>query len=706
MNKLLIKPNQATFAKAQEVIGLFDQAKGIMKSSPAMVSKLAKNIKTIQPAIPRFFESPNQISSYFAEGEYDLTSLFKLMKHEAYFMKAVQKKLSLLMKSGVGIKSENDEMTKYMEARFMMMQLQTGISLTHLVKQISMYLLVCSNAWVVKVRDKDCEVAHSYDLDGKEQAPVVGLFIPHPTTIKPRFKYKQKGKYYEMVLDKWIYLSVRRGIVKEFEPEDVVHFTLYKEDGMVFGTPDVLPVVDDIRTLRKIEEDVQLLIYRDLFPILHYKVENPSMVDHVMQTSELDKAKQDLQSILQDGGIATDARHTIEYVGNSSKGLDAKDYLKYFQERVFSGLGVSATDMGMGNEISGNTANSMSKSLTDIVRFIQQEIAEQFSEKILLEFALQSPIENSLYPENLPKLVFTEIDLEWQIRKENHHADLFQKNVIDVNEARKAMGREDFTEENFNQTHHGLYEKPAQDAEIDLAHKQVEVGAAKTITQIKHKASTARKKDPMKRSAADRDSIKAAKSNSNIVKSQRDSLDIEESISLQDEFRAIMDKVDHANDARKRMDIIMASKCTYDKIKANMLDKIHDGMEAAAKDLELTDYEDKVMHNIFAPLDKIRDEVVDSIYKDSTNLNRATARVATANRTEQNRAYNYGYALTCVNNNHNKFIIYSDFNDVAADSSEYLGKELTLNLRNIVQEIPPFRPNSRLKIRVITETEA
>lgn len=697
---LTFTPSLKTIQKTTNYIKVLDEAQGMLKSSPNTVSKLAKNLKTINPAIPRYFESPNQISSYFAEGEYDLTSLFKLLKHEAYFMKTVQKKLALLMKSGIGIKSDNDEVAKYMDSRFMMMQLQTGISLSHLVKQIAFYLLVCSNCWIVKVRDKDCPVAQSYEIDGKEMHPVVGYFLAHPTTIKPRFKYIQRGKYFEMVLDKWIYLSVRRGIIKEFDPEDVVHFTLWKEDGMVFGTPELIPVIDDIRTLRKVEEDIQLLIYRDLFPIIHYKIENPGMIDHVIGQSELDKAKQDLERIMQDGGIATDARHEIEYVGNRSSGLDATNYLKYFQERVFAGLGVSAADMGLGQDISGNTANSMSKALTDIVRYIQQEIAEQFTEKVLTELAIQSGIENCLFPENMPKLEFTEIDIEWQIRKENHHADLFNKGVLTVNEARKATGRQDMSDEDFEETQHGLYEKPLAEAELELGHKQVEVGAAKTIQQIKHKASAARKKAPEKRSAADKDIIKSAKSNSNIVKSHRDSLETYDSLSLQDEFRQALE-TETDNKAERKLNTSIAANLAYDRIKANMLSKMKDGMEDAAKDLGLDKYDDKIMHNIFEPLDKIKDSIVNMITKDPNSANKAAARVGSANRTEQTRSYNYGYALVCLQNDHSKLSVYSNFEDIASDSSEHIGKELDINHGNILSSIPPYRPNSRLRVKII-----
>jgi hypothetical protein len=286
--ELYIKPSGDSFKKANTAIRLLDATSGPMSApkpnlpvmkepetptTAPMVSKLTKNIRTIDTPIPRYFEAPNQINSWYAEGEYDLVAIFKMLKHEAYFLKATQKKLALLTKSGFSITSDDDEITEYMNNRWTMMFLQTGISFERIIRQLSYYLIACSNAFVIKVRDDDCQFASSFTKDGKEVKPIVGLFMPHPTTMKAKLKVVKDPKFkaYKMIIDKWIHTN-RRGVMRLFEPEDVSHFTLFKEDGMILGCPEVIPVIDDIRTLRKIEEDIQLLIYRDLFPVIHYKV--------------------------------------------------------------------------------------------------------------------------------------------------------------------------------------------------------------------------------------------------------------------------------------------------------------------------------------------------------------------------------------------------------------------------------------------------
>jgi len=699
--ELFIKPSKETFSSAKALIKLMDESNNGTTAPPntaPMVSKLAKNIKQIKSPVPRYFEHAGQLNSYYSEAEYDLVSVYKLYKAESYFLKAVQKKVGLLCKSGYSIRSEDEEITKYMDGRFKMMFMQTGVSLESLVKQIAFHLTVCSNAFLIKSRDPNCEFAEEYSIDGKAQHPVVGLFVAHPTAMKPRFRVEQdKGPgptKFRYVLWKWVHTN-RRGQFRLFDPEDVVHFRVLHEEGMVFGMPEVVPVIDDIRTLRKIEEDIQLLLYRDLFPIIHYTVETPTVIDHGSGLTELDQAKHDIERIVQDGGIATDSRHKIEYVGNKGNGIDAAPYLTYFQGRVFTGLGVAPVDMGIGTQISGETGNSMSKQVVDAVKFIQHEIINQFNEKILVELGLQSPFGAQIFEQGkMPVLHFEEIDLEWQIRKENHHADLFTKGVKTVDEARHTMGHEPLSEEEIKRTQHGLYEKDMEEKKlahtIDLDHKKLE-----------QKASVDAEKLTIQRQAK-KDSVKKTGSNSNITKSARrkhkDS--IEESIDIQDVFKLALEDIDTKSNTQRKLDIVITAKCVYDAIKNNMVESMRDGMEAAAKDLGIDSYNTDIEHDIFGALNRIRDNVVELVYNDSKSVNRAAARIATANKTEQTRAYNYGYGLVCVNNMHQDFIVYSDFEDVAADSTEFLGKEITLNKTNIVGAVPPFRPNSRLKIKV------
>jgi len=339
---------------------------------------------------------------------------------------------------------------------------------------------------------------------------------------------------------------------------------------------------------------------------------------------------------------------------------------------------------------------------------VQQDIAEQFKRMVLTELMMQSPfpLEEVFAPENEVSMKFEEVDIEWKVRTENHQADLFQKGVKTIDEVRNHMGMADFTDEHLDRTHHGLYEKPMQEAELDLGHKQVEVGAAKTVKQIQQKASTARKKPAEKRSAADRDSIKAAGTNSNIVKHKDEQqLSLLDAITIQEQFVKLYDTVKDKPMAEKKLTLMLGTKILYDNIKKDMAGKIREGAAAASKDLGIELSGLSIEHNIFEPLDKLRDSVIDMVCKDEKTINRAAVRISTANRTEQNRSYNYGYSLTCLNNKINTVTIVGELDDLSDESMQHVGTEIKLSNRGLVSQIPPFHPNSKLKIKAKIDNE-
>jgi capsid protein len=44
----------------------------------------------------------------------------------------------------------------------------------------------------------------------------------------------------------------------EWKPEDMVHIYFSRKRGLTFGTPLCYPVIDDIKALRKIEQNIEI----------------------------------------------------------------------------------------------------------------------------------------------------------------------------------------------------------------------------------------------------------------------------------------------------------------------------------------------------------------------------------------------------------------------------------------------------------------
>jgi hypothetical protein len=98
--------------------------------------------------------------------------------------------------------------------------------------------------------------------------------------------------------------------------------------------------------------------------------------------------------------------------------------------------------------INGNTANratsdNMSRNLVDSVKDIQRTVESQFSDFVINELLLESTYGSDVLNEEYRvQLKFKEIDLDYQIKKEAHYADQFNKNVISQHEARLGAGRQ------------------------------------------------------------------------------------------------------------------------------------------------------------------------------------------------------------------------------------------------------------------------
>jgi hypothetical protein len=373
-------------------------------------------------------------------------------------------------------------------------------------------------------------------------------------------------------------------------------------------------------------------------------------------------------------------------------------------------------------------AQEASKALMDTVKFLQQELSRQFEEQVLTELFLQSPFSADFAPENRAKLLFQEIDIEWKIRQENHEADLFSKGTKTIHEVRNKRGDKTLSDEDLMYTHPALFgatppHKTLLDTEYGDKYAQQE-GKVAHATTVETVTKTSQPGAPAKKthtkpivpghakstgSAAKRDSIKSAGTNSNIVKKKaQDSLeltDAQQAQGIKDRFTFAINGLKDENKSVNKLGIMFATKSAYDEIKSNMKDKLYQGIEDAYTDLGLDYSNIKIQHDIFSPLDKLRDDVSEKLSKDSSYVNKGANRLAITNKTEQSRAYNYGYSLACLENNINKFVICTMADSLSSEGTELLGKEISVTRENILEVIPPFHPNSNLTLKCVNNTK-
>jgi len=371
----------------------------------------------------------------FEPPEYDLSEFNTIEDVEAYVRQTHRKKIGLGFKEGWDLVGKNIDTLSYIKKRFAQLEHAQGKPWRLLMKEIFYDLVKHSNAYLVKVRNADVSGGFTRTANGKSIDPIAAYFIMAPETVQ--IAKDNSGKILK------VRQSMPDGRTKTHAPDLVVHFYLDKKTGFSTGTPILTPVKDDIRTLRRIEENIELLVYQNLFPLFQYKVgteKSPAKTYPDGQT-EIDIVHNKLEFMPPEGVLVTPERHEISMIGSEGRALRAEGYLKHFKERVMAGLGTSSVDMGEGGTSNRNTADRLSDNLRDDVKSIQDDFEAQFDFFIIRELLLEGKFgADVLDPENTVHLSFREIDTDRQIAKENHVAQMYTQHIFSEDEARIKIG--------------------------------------------------------------------------------------------------------------------------------------------------------------------------------------------------------------------------------------------------------------------------
>lgn len=386
--------------------------------------------------------------SDFEQPEYDLAECGRVADVDSYCRRAFRYKEGLMFKEGWEFVGKNPRTISYIKERFRQMDQATGNPHKLLLRSVGADLIHFSNAFLAKVRKLKASGGKPRKIIGKKKLvdPVAGYFIIPPTTLYIKRDDSGKVLGYKQVMPS--------GKQKQFTADQVIHFYFDRKSGFLAGTPSLVPVLDDIRALRRIEENVELLVYQHLFPLFHYIVgteQNPAG-DFPDGTKEVDVIKAEIEDMPAEGAIVTPERHEIRAIGAEGRALQAESYLKHFKQRVFSGLGVSSVDMGEGDTSNRSTAETLSRTLIDDVKSMQRALEIFLNEYVIKELLLESTFPNPLDDKNLVEIKFKEIDLDAQIKVENHAIQSYAGHAITETELRRVYGKEPLTDQEREDT--------------------------------------------------------------------------------------------------------------------------------------------------------------------------------------------------------------------------------------------------------------
>lgn len=473
--------------------------KGDLQDVKAKLIQSAERVRTLQEELrtrrrtlqkPLQYRTPDSDSmgprrggSSFYGPLHDLGEIARAIDVEAYIAVSVRKHREQILKESFSIAGEDEEMVEYIEQRLFEMTLASGVTTESWIREFTTQLVQYASAFLVIRRDVNKSTGSTIRWRGKKLLPIAAVFPMDATSVKIRSnKHGHPIEYMQRVED-----AIADKSVTSFPTTDVIMATMDKKTGFQFGTPYILPVLDDVRALRRIEEITELVAQKHAWPFIHWKVGNKDepIQDYHDGTTDIDVVKSELQNMPAEGGIVTKGNVEASVMGMQDKAIDLKPYLEYFERRVLSGLRLAPEDMGRA-ESNKASAITASESLQDSSKDIQSVIMDVITYQLFLPLLLEGGFD--VTKDNIVRLQFGLINREEERARQAHGNDLYQGGSISKTEFRRDyLGSKEMAEEEC------LDCVPERNHEWDVELARM-AAAAKAASAASSSSSTSKKK--------------------------------------------------------------------------------------------------------------------------------------------------------------------------------------------------------------------
>lgn len=388
----------------------------------------------------------------FKRPEYNLSDIANALDTESILRRSVEKYVELIWKDGFSFVGKNPATLTYIKRRFEEMAVVTGTPTQQMFEDVAQQLVAYANVFVSKARSRvNSTGSIRTTFDGIKLDPIAGYFVEDSTSMEIARKDNGTVVRYRQ----WIPGVARR---PEWSPRNMIHMYYSRKAGLAFGTPLSIPVLDDIRALRRMEENVELLVFQHAIPLFHYKIGTETMPSNPTEV-------QNVQSVIENmpthGAIVTPERHEIKAIGVDRQALDVEPYLEYFKKRIFGGLGMSPLAFGDGNTSNKSTSQTLDRQMQNTTEKFQMIIKNFIDEFMIKEILCEGNFAfDTVDDEDMVHLFIPEIDADEKRAKENHALAMYQGNVWTEDETRIEMGREILDPQTRLNTHFELIDKP------------------------------------------------------------------------------------------------------------------------------------------------------------------------------------------------------------------------------------------------------
>lgn len=675
-----------------------------------------KKVRIVRPY------QPIRSGNGFEDSPIDLNEVSNAYHTDAYIKRAVDKYIDLMFKEGWDISGKDDAKSEYVWTRLKLMAEATNQPTDAFFYQAAFDYVLFGNAYIVKAR----QTGSKGNLSGvnatgyTSKQAVAGYFVlPANTVTIERDDTGNVTRYQQ---------QTGGGSAIEFAPENVIHMAYKRPTGRAYGVPMIANVLDDVLLLRQIEENVVRLVHKHLFPVYLWKV-GLAQPGYEATDEEIEQLEEELANMPIDGTMVVPERHDLKAIGAEGQSISAEGYLKYFRQRVFSGLGVSDSVMGIGDSANKSTSDNQSADLFDAVKEFQRSFANAVQHEIINELLFEGGYDPVINPDDEVHFYFREIQLDAKVKMENHATQLFMQNVITHEELRQMMGLDPVADEsrlwmNMSGSNSGGYstDSAAAAGEND-DQPENQSGKKKSPGNAKREQS-----NTVNVSERDDDqNLDDIKNTGKVLTEDTVMVNLNSEIGIDKYFETMT--TSWTNLKEDVLSMVKMNK-SFKEIKAFGSELIRSNLQSAnsryiyqAMDLGLSHLSEEVNTQVntqaldvnFAKKQIIRksekyvtrliDDIVHMIeksYQEEDINKRVTTieasfdsnryRLKLISKAELYRAYNYGRAIAAKEAGYET--IYFDGKDGCPKCRERHGEKIDLSSHNLLDSIPPYHPGS------------
>lgn len=394
---------------------------------------------------------PGSVSSrsVFEAPDVDFTQITEAINTDSYLRQGFAKYRELMWKEGWTINSENDEAVKYLFERIEFMEAAMRRPFNNFMADVADQLVKYGNAFVVKARGDLSPYYPRKLYTADDQNPILGYYMIPTQQVEILRDKHNHPRWYRQRTDAGSVFSLSTSPDGDSAPKwnarNVIHFYLDKEPGKAFGNPFVTAVLDDIKSLRTMEEDALNLYHQELFPLYKYRIGTD---EHPADDEEMRKAISEIEDLRTEGALIMPHRHDVEVIGGEGKAMDPVPMMEKMKERIAAGLGMFPHHLGMtGASANRSMTDRLDTIFYDKIKSIQREFAEivrhEMFNELLLEGGFQ-PFEHPSATTESDRCVFkfNEIDIDTKIKKQTHTLQLYAGGAITSEEARLDLDRD------------------------------------------------------------------------------------------------------------------------------------------------------------------------------------------------------------------------------------------------------------------------